>query len=1311
MPHVNQLNENRGQLGPRMPSDTSLGQMKRGHKRHHHSNRSFSPILSARPGHDIPLVPPIPQQYLASEQRHLLARSVKGSVSSGLTRLRTETDIPSSDITSPPTPKDSTSMEVLISPDRVQSSAGRMGCFANGEIPGRPQFYDYSEQFERDQYVEAKAKIDPSCSRLKNRFNVDQKAQKSRLESASVGIHRAASLGSAESMRSKVSARTRLPASTIAHHITRQQILKGIEPSSTIGDMDVSARSLRTKPDLSVTTDDDKSIGAHQYVAAETVKATLRPVSSQENQQDLLSQTESDCLESSTIDFAVRYSIPFAAGIGRETQNLVEMNGKTNLLASPGGHSTDDRMSELLAGYQHTEFKNDASYVPDSASVSYGIKGAGHNFENKSGDCQRSSEELSFKSATDLAHVQELSVRYPEAQSPATCKIAVAPDLAALVLPLGSSSSSIPPGSTVHLQRPVSETPISTNSSIPFHNKLPVSSQESNLANLKKVRAKSSPKLQQHSALGSASLSTLGVTPLQPLPVPARDSSASKEAQNLSGVGSFLMRQWPSRFSKGSKQLKGDEMLHVGKQEEHDYDPKPYTKDLTGVASLPPTGHCIKTPERALSKQSVVPEKKVASLVSLADSGASNVTVHRAPLVAHKHSFSSPPPIVRDPSSVYSPHDSSFMSRVRSSSAVVPMSAEGGNRDSHTTTHLDWHGRKSFNIAPASVSEPHLTFPGAQDSTTTDLRLSCYRYQSLQDHLPVLREESHEDSSLNTSASNLKHSRFRLPFVNLHGWTASTDEAIVLSRSSLGSHPYSTRGSSRVRSVNLPLLDFSRMNLIDKMNDELGLDYSPLFEDVLTKPLEPVAHDGSQQPTATPQQVRQPCTVSLTGSKEELVELEQPAEPTNAIDLVAAKDSPASQKVTAADIDSLRVPSFGAFTQNISRILLPLRQKSICDEQDDCDDEDVIMEHAMEDIREVGGPVQKRSSARLRPVPGSPNMVVVDDVVYDIFTKEKEGGASSRQGEQWADLGSGEAAFAAKNSANVTRTKTTPQPTLTTLKTPPPALFQKSLKNSCQGPLAVGETPLSSPRPVRSLASTPTVTTTCPWNFDKNYPWAAANPSVDISLPCPAVLRDSPGPRRSHLRNTLSNASTATSLSSASTATASPFGTTSHSNAQASQYAFSNFGRTGDQHHVAGERYPTSALTPPTAIFRDHSPAFETSDEEDSNAARKNKLRLRKRFSSTRNTSRGGRSKSNPPEPAPPESAQKAVSSTTNNPASDNQAPRKKRKTFRGKSGMKPLKFLRKKISFHFDFCWRQGCDFIRKLAGKEKRGADPDED
>jgi hypothetical protein len=240
---------------------------------------------------------------------------------------------------------------------------------------------------------------------------------------------------------------------------------------------------------------------------------------------------------------------------------------------------------------------------------------------------------------------------------------------------------------------------------------------------------------------------------------------------------------------------------------------------------------------------------------------------------------------------------------------------------------------------------------------------------------------------------------------------------------------------------------------------------------------------------------------------------------------------------------------------------------------------------------------------------------------------------------------------------------------------------------------------------LRSFASTPTATDTRPWNFDKNYPWATTTlPPVDISLPPPTAVRQSPAPGPSNLCYRLSDASTST-FETTHTRTASPFCTASGSNVNRQSHRFSIFGRSGDQAHAAGERYPTSALNPPTAIFRDHLSTVETSDDEELTTSRtKNKVGLRKRFSSAarnniQTTPRATRSKLKPAELASPASANDISTSTLHNRTSEARAFTSNRHTFRDAEGMTVVAYRRQRVIAQIKRWWYKGEELIRALS------------
>ena len=1218
-------------------------------------------------------------------------------------------------------------MEVLISPNGTQLIVDTATRAIKEDITAGPLYYDYSEPFEGEPFTEPQADPVPTgvVTRIKTIIEERGPSEPALKMPVAPGVK-----VSVEVVRPDVPDIAELPASPVPRRITRDLILKAIEPSSTTGDMEASDNAPALRSDPGTVHSDNVGVATHS-LNEEMARASLHPEKRSDNRHSILSQTDPSVLESSTIDFAIHYSIPMATGAGFGTDRTPELGSEPTSPVS-AERSTEDGMSELLAGYQHTESKQGSDVLPQVEATPKKERVSEEHMEKRSDYAPKSSEEQSFKSftnqsdsvskraspeserdrdaksfmsATDVLPGREPSAKGADAGSFTTCKNAATLDRVMSMPPSTLPSSNLAK-SAQYDKRPVSETLSSSpptmlhkqTSSPPNASSVPVVTS--------KLRATSKPSTKENSMSISGSSSTLSVTP-HPPPVPPRDSSSSKEAQRYQAVASFLIGQFPSRFAKGRKPTGDEGVPGSAADDQSVFEATHSTQERSSVGSssqLPLD--IIKTPEKVLTKQEVVSKERIATSIP------SKVRGVGAPLASHRDNFSSPSPVIQEPSSVYSPQAISYRARVQSSPPGAPRSPEHSRRDSQTTTHLVWHGgRRSLNIPAASTSEPHFVLPSVQEDTTTDLRLSGYRYPGPSRYLPDLKEESHEDSSLNTSASNLKNSHFRFPLTGQPGVRPSVEDAIVYSRrSSTGSHHRSAMGSALGQSHGLPPMQFSQMNLFEKLNEELGLRYSRSLEEFSSE-LQALKEAGPPRPSSAGE-AREKYRSLVTELNDELKKPRGSAQSTAVMDLIASKRG-GSPEMLMAEIDRLSIPSVGGLTQRLSVLMPSLRQYYKLGEKGEFIEEEIIMEHAMEKIHEVGGPTQKRSSARLRPVPGSPDMVVIDDALFEELTSKDKGHSSpDHQGDSAAQLASGEAGSSANRKDDlVTHTQTHQKAVLTEIEIPSPAVLRpRSLTVGDQDLRASVESELSSRRSLRSFVSTPTATDTRPWNSDKNYPWATTTiPSVDISLPPPAAVRHSPRPGPSHLRNRLSDAYTSSSFSSANTATASPFGTASGSNAHARHHRFSNFGRTGDQPHAVGERYPTSALTPPTAIFRDHSSTFDTSDDEEFNTAHKSKLGLRKRFSSARNatidnSTRAGRSKTNPIELASPESIQQSTTSTLQDRAGEaNAFTAHHRHTFREAEGMPVGTYHRNKILDHLKKWWHKGGSLIRNLSRRNR--------
>lgn len=1288
----------------RIPSDTSLGYQDRSSGMSRRPSRGHPLAYFAVPQGDIPSVPPLFHPRVPLERPRVIQSSIKGSFSSGSTNVRNDSDMPSSDGPSPLTPRDGSSLEVMLSPTGTQMLVDtKTGAAVREEVASGPLYYDYSEQFEREQMLEPE--VNPIPTGFVNNIKTIQEERRP-IDAPATSARETWASGTTRVSNTAVPGVVELPASPVPRRITRDMILQALEPASTTESVADTAESPSADDEPEVAQHGD----IHDIHRATTAGSGMHdPVG--DKRFSILSQANTSVVDSSTLDFAVRYSIPLVTGapVGSDPPRMPDREAPLPPDTAP---NTEVDMSDLLADYQHTEFRHEdeedtkeeeEAKEPDVESIKDQVS------ESSSNHAHKSSGPQSFKSATDVleseplqdepevdddaksyqsfpdaATEKEPSVKEVDAHSFKTAQDTATPGRSVSM----SAAKPLPAApADVQTPRPMSEAPVASPAPAVLQ-KPRVPPRESSFPLTSRLRTGSKPSMKQSFVSISGSSSTLSVTQ-QPPPVPPRESSTSKEAQRSMGVASWMLfKRWGKKTSKNENLAKTANSSRETLQE---------SRSTNSVnSSQQSLGDAIATPEKALFKETVVPAKTknvvrdcVAPQVHNADAAPS----------LHQHSFSSPSPVIGEPSSIYSPQDSSSRSRVQSSPAGVPKAVDN-RRDSQTTTHLVWHGRKSLSLnnPAACVSEPNLPLTSPNDDTTTDLRLSQYRYPGGLHYLPDLKEQSHEDSSLNTSASNLKNSNFRFPFGVPGGVRASVDESALFSRrSSMGSYRRSALGSAMSHSYGLPSMNFSRMNLFDKLDEELHLRSSRSLDQL---PAEvPEAREDTPPRPVSAGEMRE----KYRGLCNKLDQFNTPKDSarTEMTNMLFMRRALSPELL--AEIEQVAVPSVNGLTERLSEFLPSLREYYKHGDQGPFAAEELIMEHAMEDIHEVGGPAQKRSSARLRPIPGSPNLVMMDDALYELRSKEKDNVVAVAQRDEGVDSARGESRASEKANSS-----TCPKTPFAELEAPSPAILRpRAITVGNQDLRASVESGLTT-RSLRSFLSTPTKTDTRPWNFDKNYPWATSTvPSVDISLPLPTAVRHSPRPGPSHLRNNISDTST---VSTFTTPVGSPFGTDSNSSAHARQLQrFSVFGRNGDQPHAVGERYPTSALTPPTAIFRDNFSTSDTSDDEtEPRIVRKGKFSLKKLSSSARNATLNNSTRATnksvttpniPLEHTSPESAHRSATSILQDTAGEARAFTSNRHTFRDAEGMPTVVYHRHRIIDHLKRWWHKGGDLIRSLS------------
>lgn len=330
-------------------------------------------------------------------------------------------------------------------------------------------------------------------------------------------------------------------------------------------------------------------------------------------------------------------------------------------------------------------------------------------------------------------------------------------------------------------------------------------------------------------------------------------------------------------------------------------------------------------------------------------------------------------------------------------------------------------------------------------------------------------------------------------------------------------------------------------------------------------------------------------------------------------------------RIVKPPTESLTIPSVGGLTMRISEWLPRFYERLEDFDETEFVEENVIMEHAIEQLQTVGCPGQKRSSARLRPMPGSPQLVVVDDDVYEELTSREKRSAGGVDNGIVLKSTSGEAQLSGSKTVNDESTRWTQLAELGE-PSPPSALKARSRSHSVgdHGHRATAGSRLSSrlsSRSLRSVMSTPTATLTVtdsrPWNSNKNYPWVENSPLFsDDTFAAPpsssrgAIIRPGPSGLRFPVSDSYEVESSSPTTTSFPTATGSISGEGNRLSRSRRLSAFSsvrgqsnNFTsldfdaktesiplphlRPRTQPHEAGERYPTSSLASPHFLSPD----------------------------------------------------------------------------------------------------------------------------
>ena len=655
----------------RIPSDASVRRDQRGQMAP--PSRARSPAFYANPQHhaDVPPVPQIPlyHQHRAVPQVRTMHKQTGGSASSASTNQRADSEAPSSEGPSPPTPKDGVSLATLVSPAGAQVVIDSV--MGNSNVNRAvPLYYGGGEYYEHEVYATEEGDTVVTGFSHKIKTIVEERAS---VESPFKSVPAA--------YRTEISQRpaphdeiiAELPASPVSRRITRELILSVIgQPASPTEYVDLSAPYTdgdNAGQSAFMKSEDPDPCG----ILREGATVGCYPPKLCQDHRRINSQVESGLLDSSTVELAVRYASPAASGAATGT--------------GTGNSTTEDSMSDLLNDYQHTEMKEDL----DTDEVG---SPAPRHTEEKKCHIPKSSDAQSFKLCTGLTGRPEQPGKDSDGKSFRTCLDTVTPDRPAV-----SAGSKLPssglgkPEPRVQVAGP--EMLVSSPPAV-LRKKPPMSLRDSTFPKANSRTRANSKLASRHGSTVTLTSSSFEGSGHQPPPVPPRDSSTSKEAQRTAAVASYLLRGFRSggkftSFGKrsaknGASPLDGSDDVSLSESHTEKEQSAP-TSPIHG------SGEAFGSSEKTLFQRDVVAKESTsdglspqasASSDSCTPTQASNAQ-QKTP--AHHRPLDTSSAALVEPSSVYSPEYNSSSSRFRTQSSPPELSKspEHSRRDSQTT--------------------------------------------------------------------------------------------------------------------------------------------------------------------------------------------------------------------------------------------------------------------------------------------------------------------------------------------------------------------------------------------------------------------------------------------------------------------------------------------------------------------------------------------------------------------------------------------------------------------------------------------------
>jgi hypothetical protein len=557
------------------------------------------------------------------------------------------------------------------------------------------------------------------------------------------------------------------------------------------------------------------------------------------------------------------------------------------------------------------------------------------------------------------------------------------------------------------------------------------------------------------------------------------------------------------------------------------------------------------------------------------------------------------------------------------------------------------------------------------DNKTTDLQFSMLR--------PLVRQldDVKEEPSLEHSCVDLRSSTFRFPLPQRKSSLAHFESVrrskevkrestrrdsareiesrprsralseLQLSKETLFRPPSGAMTLADMRAI--PSLNFSRQDLFSKLNDALGLRRTTSCDEfpqlVAPSSSRPLSSNLMREKYRSFFQTLDGMTCNRIPDIQIDDESQQQ---TPRDEITSYKDSfpfssrlrPMSTDELIAELERISVPSLNGLTQRLSELLPSL--KRYYGDGGEVNYEDETVRSAIDEIRKLGqlAQINNEENFSIAQKGSFENSLVVEGLSHS----PSEILSESTSNLQNARPRSASSPGLRRDASNP------PVPELEA----PNATFLRSrslsdgISSSCIGGLS-GLSKLGRISD-RSLRGSPA---SRPWNVDANYPWADSVPSIDIGLPAPTLRRDVIEQKPSKLRLRISRGSGSGTddigteldsvtvpgdLTESTGATTDTFGLnhrrkTSKRSILGSLTRKIGLGNSFDQCGFAtsreilggedrtvdpGDRYPTTGLSPPSALNIDEVRSFFSDDSSAHGEAANRGVSFRKRLTNLR---------------------------------------------------------------------------------------------